>query len=131
MISVKMTKTETLRKQANKTKATIKASSGRSDQTRVKRKPILNTKKTKQQKEKKITKRIRKCSKDQPLPPTHTGSAKPIQKNIVKKTKPRVKTMKKKSIIKTKRKIATNKKPKNNQKMSSKRRAYQNPRIDI
>ena len=108
-----MNKTEILRREENKAKPAVKASCGKSNkQIGVKRKPVSNKKKTKRQQNKKTTKRIRKCSKAQSLPPTHTGSIKPVQKDTARQTKPIFKTMKKKSGMKTKRKITKEKKPK-------------------
>ena len=108
-----MNKTEILRREENKAKPAVKASCGKSNkQIGVKRKPVSNKKKTKQQQNKKTTKRIRKCSKAQSLPPTHTGSIKPVQKDTARQTKPIFKTMKKKSGMKTKRKITKENNPK-------------------
>ena len=123
MISVKMTKTETLRKELKlrkpgKLSHKIKPTPDASNRPIV-RKTTKNE--NKQHQEKVVTKRVRKCSKAQPLPPTHTGSTKSKKKNIAKKSKPRFKITKKKSVMKTKRKEPTEKKPKSIQKMSRKK----------
>ena len=120
MISVKTTKTKTLRRKLKlrkpgKPSHEVKPTSEASNRPIVRK---ASTHETKEHQEKVATKRIRKCSKAQPLPPTHTGSRKSRKKNLAKPRKPSFKTTKNKSVIKTKRKEPTEKKPKNVQKMS-------------
>ena len=77
-----MTKTETLRKELKlrkpgKLSHEIKPTPDASNRPIV-RKATKNE--TKQHQEKVVTKRVKKCSKAQPLPPTHTGSKKSKKK---------------------------------------------------
>ena len=112
MISVKMTKAERLRKE-KKTKDTSKVS--KTKQQRLKDSVVVNKsiKKCKaseitgntyvpKQKPKQATfKRIRKCSKSQPLPPTKTGVKKPVPKRV---TKPKLRIRQFKTLVKPKNK---------------------------
>jgi hypothetical protein len=136
MISVKMTKTERLRKEKNTSKVS-KTNQQRLKDSVVVNKPIKkckaiekteNTNVPKQKPKRATFKRIRKCSKSQPLPPTKTGVKKPEQKRVTKHVKPKLRTRKLKTLVKPKNKTLhpkTNQKTKTKTEMKSSRKAPQ------
>jgi hypothetical protein len=113
MISVKMTKTERLRKEMKSTAKVSTTNQRGMKDTVVADKPMKKIKSIKDNvnidvskpKPKPATfKRIRKCSKSTPLPPTKTGVKKPVPKRVTKQVKPKVRNRKLKTLVKAKNK---------------------------
>jgi hypothetical protein len=126
MISVKMTKTERLRKEMKNTAKVSKTNQQRMKDTVVADKPIKKSKSIKDNvnidvsnpKPKPATlKRIRKCSKSKPLPPTKTGVKRQVPKRVTKQVKPKLRNRKLKTLVKAKNKSCS---PKTNTKTKTK-----------
>ena len=118
MISVKMTKTERLRKEMKNTAKVSKTNQQRMKDTKLKSiKDNVNIDVSKPKPKPATFKRIRKCSKSKPLPPTKTGVKKPVPKRVTKQVKPKLRNRKLKTLVKAKNKSCS---PKTNAKTKTK-----------